>query len=67
MDLLGKVIRDYLREAEKANFRTAVGLAEELLDEKMTESQVREMLFASGFETKVVEAAIRKVFPRRKS
>jgi hypothetical protein len=67
MDLLGKVIRDYLREAERANLRTAVAVAEEFLDEKMNESQVREMLFASGFETKVVEAAIRKVFPRRKN
>ena len=66
MDLLGKVIRDYLRQAEKATLRTAVALAEELLDEKMTEPQVKEMLFASGFETGTVEAAIRRVFPRRK-
>jgi hypothetical protein len=67
MDLLGKVVREYLREAEKANIRTAMSLAEELLDEKMTESQIREMLFASGFERKIVEAAMKRAFPRRKS
>jgi RNase H-fold protein (predicted Holliday junction resolvase) len=64
MDLFGKVVREYLREAERGRLRTAIALAEELIDERMTEPQVKEMLFASGFDKKIVASALKRTFPK---
>jgi hypothetical protein len=65
MDLFGKVVREYLKQAEADSINNATALIDELLEEKMTKGQIREMLYASGFEKEIVEAAMRQVFPGR--
>lgn len=65
MDLFGKVVREYLKQAEADSINNATALIDELLEEKMTKGQIRELLYASGFEKRVVEAAMKQVFPGR--
>lgn len=63
MDLFGKVVNEYIRQAENDSINNATALIDELLAEKMTKGQIRELLYASGFEKKIVEAAMKQVFP----
>jgi aminopeptidase N len=51
MDPLGNVVRDFMKETHARNVRNAFSLAVELRKEEgMTDGQVEEMLYASGFE-----------------
>jgi len=58
MDLLGKVIRNLLKQSRSEAIRNASSLAKGLRDEGMTDSQVEEMLFDSNFEQDIVSAAL---------
>jgi len=62
MDPLGAIARNFLKEAHARNVRNAVSLATELRrEEKMTNEQIEEMLYASGFEEVVIAEAINKI------
>lgn len=66
MDPLGKVIREYLRQAEEDKTHVAMSLAEELVAEAMDRSQVREMLYASGFNERTIKAVLGRFFTEKK-
>jgi hypothetical protein len=67
MDVLGNVFRDYLKQADANQTCNAVAMAEAFRDERMTKSQVKEMLYASGFETHIIQSALDLVFPQKKA
>ena len=48
MDVLGNVIRDFLKEKHASMVRTAVSLAMDLKRDGMTDNQIDEMLCATG-------------------
>lgn len=61
MDMLGQVMRDFLKCAHDDAVRNARALAGELKAEGMTKSQIEEMLFASGFEAPIVREAMEQI------
>ena len=58
MDLLGKTVRELLKQSHSDAVRNAHSLAKELRKEGMKDSQVEEMLYASGFDADIVSEAI---------
>lgn len=68
MDRFGNVIRDFLKKAHSDNVRNAVSLGTELrLDEGMTDEQIEEMLYASGFEALVITEAMDNISAAKKN
>lgn len=65
MDLLGNVFRELLKQARDESAKHAVRLAKELRKEGMNSSQIEEMLCASGFESDIIEEALREVAPKK--
>jgi hypothetical protein len=62
MDPLGDVVRNFMKEAHARNVRNAFSLAAELRKEEgMTDSQIEEMLYASGFEQDEIGEALNKL------
>ena len=58
MDKLGHIVREFIKQARKDEVRTALGLATELKQEGMLDSEVKEMLSASGFEEDIILDAL---------
>ena len=65
MDLLGEVVRNFLKESRGAAVQNAHSLATELREEGMKEPQIEEMLYASDFDEDVVVEAM-SMLPRKK-
>jgi hypothetical protein len=63
MDPLGNVFRELLKRTEEENLRNASSLAVELLKEGMDRSQIEEMLYANGFDEKIVRQTTKDVVP----
>lgn len=63
MDILGRVVRDYLKQVHADSVRSASALAMELRAEGMVKDQVKEMLYASGFESEVIRDVLSEIFP----
>lgn len=66
MDPLGNVIKDFLRQTHASHVRNAVSLAKEFKDEGMTNEQIEEMLFSSGFDSMIIAEAMEHV-PTKKN
>jgi len=59
MDPLGDVVRNFMKQAHARNVRNALSLAAELRKEEgMTDDQIEEMLYASGFEQEEISEAL---------
>lgn len=59
MDRFGNVLRDFLKKAHADQVRNAVSLGTELRQEEgMTDEQIEEMLYASGFEADIIAEAM---------
>lgn len=67
MDPLGNVVRELLKQARAQRVKNATSLAGEFRKEGMTDSQIEEMLFASGFDDDVVDDAMKEISPKRGS
>ena len=61
MDVLGNVIRDFLKEKHASMVRTAVSLAMDLKRDGMTDNQIDEMLCATGYEAPVITEALASI------
>ena len=64
MDLLGNVVRELLKQARAQRVKNAAALGDEFRKEGLTNSQIEEMLFASGFEDDVVDDAMKEISPK---
>lgn len=58
MDPLGRTIRDFLTRLHGDQVQTATNLALELKKEGMSRGEIEEMLYASGYESEVVNDAL---------
>lgn len=58
MDPLGKTVRDFLSRLHSDEVHTATNLAMELKKEGMNRGEIEEMLYASGYESEVVNDAL---------
>lgn len=68
MDRFGNVIRDFLKKAHADNVRNAVSLGTELRqDEGMSDDQIEEMLYASGFDAAVISEAMDSIPAEKKN
>jgi hypothetical protein len=67
MDLLGRVVREYMKKAHTDNVRNATNLAMEFRDEHMNDDQIEEMLYSSGFDTNVVSEAMENIIVKKKA
>ena len=65
MDILGNVIRNFLKEKHASSVRTAVSLAMDLKRDKMTNEQIEEMLCASGLEAPVIAEALASISSKK--
>lgn len=65
MDPLGRVVRELIQRQHEDIVRTATTLAVDLKADGMDDSQVEEMLFASGFDADVVAEAMESNPPAR--
>lgn len=64
MDQFGKVFREFARQAHTKQVRTALSLAEEFVQERMSLDQIEEMLYSAGFEARIVDEAM-ELLPKR--
>jgi len=64
MDILGKVIKEFLRQNHENSVKNALGLAGLLQKEGLKQGQIEEMLCASEFESKIVSEAMGRLFPK---
>ena len=65
MDVLGNVIRDFLKEKQASMVRTAVSLAMDLKRDGMTDDQIEEMLCATGYDAPVIAEALISIQPKK--
>jgi hypothetical protein len=66
MDPLGDVVRQFLSQQREDTVKTAVTLAADLRKESMNRDQAEEMLYGAGYESEVVDEAIKRVFDDKK-
>lgn len=67
MDPVGEIFREYLKQTHSNVVRNAVALGHEFKGDGMTRGQVREMLYASGFDKQTVEESLASLFPDPKA
>lgn len=67
MDLLGNVVREFMKQAHAENVRNATNLAMEFRDERMSDDQIEEMLYSSGFDARVVSDAMEALLIKKKA
>lgn len=65
MDPLGDVVRQFLSQQREDTVKTASGLAGDLCQDGMSRDQAEEMLYGAGYESEIVEEAIKRSFDVR--
>ncbi len=66
MDPVGDIFKEYFEQARSNAVRNAFALGEEYIKDGMTAPQIREMLYASGFDGDIVKESVRRLFPEGK-
>lgn len=61
MDPLGKIAREFLKQAHANQVRNALALSREFRKEGMNLNQVEEMLYASGFDEEVINDTLNRL------
>jgi len=58
MDILGKVVRDYLKQTHEKEVKQACVIAKEFKKDGFNVSEIEELLYSSGYDTSVIEEAL---------
>jgi len=61
MDILGKVVRDYLKQAHDKEVKQAYVIAKDFKKDGLNASEIEELLYSSGYDATVIEEALKSL------
>jgi len=61
MDILGKVVRDYLKQAHEKEVKQAYVIAKDFKKDGLNNSEIEELLYSSGYDADIIEEALKSL------